>query len=117
MAKNTVPEANGSMTRREFARRSIVLATVAAVLRCFGPQASAVEDWLALQEDPVRGRFAGPPQLDIIAEGLTLPGKGASCCFVETDFKGQPAEGVLASLVISKRIMLLSHGCPAGINP
>ncbi len=61
---------SGSITRREFARRSVALAAGAALLPCLKLQASpadsAAEDWVALREDPVRQRFAGRPDLDTI---------------------------------------------------
>lgn len=57
------------MTPREFAGRSVVLAA-GAVMPWAGVQASGQQtltrDWMASQEDPVRHRLTGKPNLDTI---------------------------------------------------
>jgi hypothetical protein len=60
---------SGLITRREFVRRSGVV-TAGAMIPWAKVQASAeqtpVEDWMASQEDPVRQRLTGKPDLDTI---------------------------------------------------
>lgn len=57
------------MTRREFAGRSAVLAAGAVMpwagVQAFGQQ-TLTRDWMASQEDPVRQRLTGKPNLDTI---------------------------------------------------
>ena len=76
-SNSVTAQTNGSITRREFARRSVALAAGTALLPCLRLQAAVApppaNDWVALREDPVRQRLVGRPDLDAILKLFPRP--------------------------------------------